>query len=247
MSSHAAVATRVERDGAPGRGTRPSARVAAGGPRTGGALGGEPSVSLLPAEVNEFHRARSVRRRLVVGIVMTMILVAAGIGAAFTLSVSAQAQRDAARAASLDLITQEAQFAELKQAKSGIALVTAGQIVGASTEIAWMDYLRKLEDTLPAGVVINAVSLDSATPFADYAQSAVPLEGSRVATIDFTASSPTLPTIPDWLDGLATLPGFADAVPGSLVIQSDGSYLVNITMHINSDAFALRFAEEASK
>ena len=248
MSSHALVVPLEERGSESRRGSRPVARTTSGaGARNGGALGGEPRVSLLPVEVNDYHRARSVRRRLAAGVLFSVIVVGAGVAGSVLLSMTAQTQLDAVRATSLDLVTQEAQFAELKQAKAGIALVEAGQLVGASTEIDWMNYLRSLESTLPGGVVISAVRLESATPFADYAQSSVPLEGARVATLEFTASSPTLPTIPDWLDGLATLPGFADAVPGSVAIQSDGTYLVNITMHINSEAFTHRFAEEAPK
>ena len=91
------------------------------------------------------------------------------------------------------------------------------------------------------------MDVDSATAFLDYAQSTVPLEGSRVGTLVFTAMSPGLPSIPGWLDGLATLKGFADAVPGSVSYQDDGTYLVNITMHINSDAFSLRFPGKALK
>ncbi|MBU1587317.1 MAG: hypothetical protein KKH51_05155, partial [Actinobacteria bacterium] len=125
-----------------------------------------------------------------------------------------------------------------------ITLIEAGQYVGASTEIDWKAYLEGLQATLPDGVVINSVQTDSATPFADYVQSTTPLEGSRVATLVFTARSPGLPSIPTWLDGLGQLKGFADAVPGSVNRQEDdGSYLVNITMHINADAFAERFPE----
>ena len=240
MSSHAMVATPAE--ATPRRASRGAARSTVG--TRNGALGGEPRVSLLPAEVNDFHKARAVRRKLGVGVVAVVVLVVAGIGGAFLLSMNAQAQLEASRAASLDLVAQEATFADLRQAKTGIALVEAGQRVGASTEIDWKSYLENLQATLPAGVVINSVMVDSASPFIDYAQSTVPLEGSRVATLIFTATSPTLPTIPNWLDGLGTLTGFADATPGSVSIQPDGTYLVNITMHINSDAFALRFAPE---
>ena len=40
-----------------------------------------------------------------------------------------------------------------------------------------------------------------------------------------------------------TLPGFADAVPGSITKKDDGSYLVVVTMHINAGAFSGRFSD----
>lgn len=245
MSSHALVvdhkAQKEERgDAGSSRRSRPVVSLV---PRKAAveALGGEPRVSLLPAEVNDYHRGRTVRRRLGLAILGVLLLVVAGIFGAYALSTAAETSLAASRAQSQALIAQEAEFADLKATQAGIAVVQAGQMVGASTEIDWKDYLLKLQATLPAGVVVNTVTIDSASPFADYPQSSTPLEGSRVATLSFSATSPTLPSIPGWLDGLANLTGFADAVPDSVVIQGDGSYLVNITMHINSDAFSLRF------
>ena len=70
----------------------------------------------------------------------------------------------------------------------------------------------------------------------------VPLEGGRVGTLAFAATSPTLPSIPTWLNGLRSLPGFVDAVPNSVTRQEDGSYTASITMHINAEAYSGRFA-----
>jgi len=244
VSSHALVMPRSA-DRADRAEARKSTRASSSA--RGGALGGEPRVSLLPAEVNDFQKAKAIRRRLGAGVVFLVLIVLAGVAGAYYLATNAHAQVEAARANQASLLAQEVQFSDLRTAKSGIALIEAGQYVGASTEIDWKGYLESLQATLPSGVLINSVTIDSATPFVDYAQSTVPLEGSRVATLVFTAMSPGLPSIPSWLDGLGTLEGFADAVPGSVTVQTDGTYLVNITMHINSDAFALRFPGEDQK
>ncbi len=242
MSSHALVMPRSSERGQARRAPR-----AAGSAKPGGALGGEPRVSLLPTEVNDVAKARAARRRLGIGVVFVLLVVLAGVGGAYYLSMNAATELANARSNQAALLAQETQFADLKAAKSGIATIQAGQYVGASTEIDLKAYLESLQATLPAGVLITSVAVDTASPFADYAQSTVPLEGSRVATLMFTATSPGLPSIPSWLDGLGTLKGFADAVPGSVNVQTDGTYVVNITMHINSDAFALRFPGEDQK
>jgi Tfp pilus assembly protein PilN len=241
MSSHALV---VQSSTDRGEARRTSRATAVKGR---GALGGEPRVSLLPAEVNDVAKARAARRRLGVGVVFVLLFVLAGVGGAYYLSMIAESELASARSSQASLLAQEAQFSDLKAAKTGIATIEAGQYVGASTEIDWTSYLESLQATLPAGVVITSVAIDSASPFMDYAQSSSPLEGSRVATLLFTATSPGLPSIPSWLDGLSTLKGFADAVPGSVNVGNDGTYVVNITMHINSDAFAHRFPGEDSK
>jgi Tfp pilus assembly protein PilN len=207
------------------------------------ALGGEPRVSLLPPEVNDAKHLRAARGRLIAAVFLVFVIVVAGTVGAFFLRVAAEASLNGARSAGESLTVEQQKYVKLQKIESGIALIQAGQQVGASTEIDWQKYLEKLQATLPAGVVIKTVSIESASPLVDYTQSTVPLEGSRVATLTFTATSPTLPTIPDWLDGLSELVGFADAVPGTVTLQDDGAYSVNITMHINSEAFALRYAE----
>ncbi len=112
--------------------------------------------------------------------------------------------------------------------------------VFASTEINWQDYLLALQGTLPEGVSIKTVDITSATPMTAFAQSTGPLSGARVAELNFTATSATLPTIPDWLRSMSKLPGFVDATPGSVTI-TDGVYSATVLMHINADAFSLRF------
>lgn len=243
MSSHALVMPRSSDRGQ----TKRASRGTGSGKGAGGALGGEPRVSLLPAEVNDFQKARSVRRRLGLGVIFAILVALCAAGGAMYLASDSTVKLEAARAQQASILAQEAQFTDLRTAQAGITLIEAGQYVGASTEIDWKTYLESLQSTLPEGVVISSVQIDSATPFADYVQSTSPLEGPRVATLVFTAVSPGLPSIPTWLNGLGTLPGFADATPGSVSVQGDGSsYLVNITMHINSEAFALRFPGETN-
>ena len=46
---------------------------------------------------------------------------------------------------------------------------------------------------------------------------------------------------------LATLPGFADATPGSVMLdETTNPYTVNITMHVNEAAFDKRFSRRRS-
>ena len=120
--------------------------------------------------------------------------------------------------------------------------IQAAQQVGTSTEINWRSYLISVQATLPPNVTLDSVNIDSATPFASYTQASAPLQGERIATLSFTAISSTLPQVPQWLIALATLPGYADANPGSVNRTEFGSYSVNITMHINHAAFTNRFA-----
>ena len=91
--------------------------------------------------------------------------------------------------------------------------------------------------------MIGAVVLDAGSPWVPYVQATAPLQPSRVATISLTLTSPTLPSVPDWLDAMATLPGYADSAPTRVALLDTGAYEVSLTLHVNAEAFSNRFAE----
>ncbi|MBI3430402.1 MAG: hypothetical protein HY050_10220 [Actinobacteria bacterium] len=140
------------------------------------------------------------------------------------------------------LVAEQQKYGEVAKAQQEIATIQAAQQVGTSTEINWQEYLTSVQATLPSNVTIQTINIDSATPFAPYTQATAPLQGSRIATLSFTALSPTLPKVPVWLIALTSLPGYSDASPGSVTRTEAGAYSVSITMHINQAAFTNRFA-----
>jgi glycerate-2-kinase len=170
------------------------------------------------------------------------VVVVVATGGTSLLALNSQVQLAAEQARTGVLLAQQAKFLDVRKVQDQVKLIEAAQQVGASTEIDWQAYLNSVQSTLPANVTITTVKIDSASPLAIYAQPTAPLQGARVATLSFTASSPTLPQVPVWLDALATLKGFADAVPGSVALDATtNTYTVNITMHINEAAFEKRF------
>ena len=172
-----------------------------------------------------------------------LAIVIAGTAAATYVSGQAQEQLLAEQSTTTDLLAEQTQYGEIRTAQARVDLVKAAQQVGASTEIDWKAYLQAVQATLPASVAIESVMVDSATPILMYDQPTVPLQGPRVSTVKFTASSTVLPDVPAWLDGLTTLPGFADALPGTVTLDATtNTYTVDITMHVNEAAFAQRFA-----
>jgi len=219
-------------------------RTPKAGPVRGGAsgvtVGGAPRVDLMPPEIRLKRSQLRTRRslRLVLGGVAVLTVVACG--ATWALGTVAQTALSAAQAQQQQLIAEQGKYADVTGVKDSISLIEAGQRVGDSTEIDWQDYLNKLQATLPGGVTLQTVTVDMATPLKAYTSSTVPLEGDRIATLAFSATSASLPSIPVWLDGLRTLPGFADATPGDVSLSS-GVYTANVTMHINTDAFVDRF------
>ena len=204
--------------------------------------GGSPRVDLMPPEIRTKRAQLRFRRKLRVGLVGVLVLVVVGCGATWALGSVAQANLLAAQNQRQQLVAQQGQYSDVTTVKSSISVAEAGQKVGDSPEIDWQTYLTKLQATLPAGVALTGVMIDTVTPLKVYSPSLVPLQGDRIATLSFTATSLSLPSIPDWLDGLATLPGFADATPGGVNL-SQGVYTATVKMHINTKAFANRFVK----
>jgi hypothetical protein len=66
----------------------------------------------------------------------------------------------------------------------------------------------------------------------------------RAASIALELTSPELPTVPEWLVGLKTLPGYAGSSPGSFTRSDSGSYAVSLTVNVNESALSHRFATE---
>jgi hypothetical protein len=207
-------------------------------------LGAPPRADLLPPEVFEEHRQRARQRSLWIGVVGTVLVAVVGTGAAFIYNVTAAMDLVAMQDETIRLQTELGTHAEVRDIKANVATSEEAQRVGGSTDIDWKTYLTGLQATLPAGVVITSVDVETGSPITDYAQPTVPLEGARIGTLTFEATSPALPFIPDWLDGLETLDGFVDAVPNSVEIVESGGYTVSITMHIDAEAYSGRFAPE---
>ena len=205
-------------------------------------VGGESRAYLLPPEVLLRRKAKVVRRRLGFVVLLVALLVIGGSALVRAQAQQAQANLAIEQANTQSLLLQQRKYVEVRKVQQQVDTIMAAQQVGTATEINWEQYLTSVQGTLPQNVTIDTINLDSATPFAPYTQATAPLQGARIATLSFTAKSSTLPEVPAWLDALTTLPGYADASPGSVTRNESGAYSVSITMHINEAAFTNRFA-----
>lgn len=206
-------------------------------------VGGEPRVELLPPEIAQAKRSRAVRRM----IVLVLILVGAVIGAAYGgvtyLGTLAQQRLDAENARTIDLLAQQSEFIEVRITTERVATAEAAIVVGASTEIDFAAFLADVQSRLPGGAVMVSVNAETGSPLDGYAQATTPLLPQRIATINFSVRTASLEDVRAWLLALETVEGFADALPGTTALQPDGTYLVAVTMHVNTDALANRFVE----
>jgi hypothetical protein len=206
-------------------------------------LGGESRADLLPREVRMQRKVKVVRRRLGFFVILLIVVMLGATALARSLADQAQANLAIEQANTRSLMMMQHKYVEVRKVQQQIELIQAAEQVGAATEINWEQYLGAVQSTLPANVSLDTINIDSITPFSAYSQATAPLQGARVATLTFTAKSSTLPQVPTWLDALATLPGYADASPGSVTRDETGAYSVSITLHINQAAFTNRLVQ----
>lgn len=204
----------------------------------------QPRADLLPPEVEEGRQARRVRANSIVAVVLVLALVVAGYVGLSLLAINAQAELAAAQQRTQDLLTEQAKYAEAQHVTSLIAAATAGREVGTSTEIDWKVYLQRIQDLLPAGTIITNFRAQTASPMSDFQQPNAPLQGDRIGELSFTAETPGLPEVESWLISLRELPGFVDAAPGTVALETTGIYQASITMHIDVGAYLNRYDPE---
>jgi hypothetical protein len=211
-------------------------------------VGGRPRADLLPTEVLVDRRERRVVRRLWAGVLVVAVVAAIGIGGASLLATESANDLANTQAQTLSLLRQQAQYKGVRETESSTKLLQAAEAVGGSTEVAWGSYLASVQGSLPAGVEITGVTVDSASPLEPYTQADAPLQGQRIATLTFDAESPTLPSVPVWLDSVKALTGFVDATANAVTLdETKGSYTVNMTIHISEKAFDGKYDLDGGK
>jgi hypothetical protein len=204
-------------------------------------LGGMARANLLPPEVGLAVQAKVLHRGLSILVVAMIVVVGAGFGGATFYAMQTRQALDAETARTADLLAQQAKFSEVRKVTNALKLSTAARQVGSSTAIDWESYVQAIQGSLPVGTAITTFTADSGSPMAAFAQATVPLQGARIAELTFTATSPSLPDVQVWLDGLAKLTGFVDASPGSVTLEGT-TYKVSITMHISDAALSNQYA-----
>ncbi len=205
-------------------------------------IGGDPWIDLMPAEVRAERRLRRARYGQTFGLIL--IIVAIFVASELLNQATLRVQHHLAleKSENEQLLNRKTSLVDVHKINSEIDTLYLGQRVGMTTEINWKTYLDAVQATLPKGVNIERINIEAQTPLEPFPQSNVPQEGSRVATLRLVATSPTLPQISVWLSAIASLPGYSDASPDSVIANELGIYTVSIAIHINNTAFTNRFS-----
>ncbi|WP_066517716.1 hypothetical protein [Curtobacterium ammoniigenes] len=204
-------------------------------------VGREPRVDLLPTEVHVERRARAIARRAWLGVIVVVVIAGLGVGAATIGAVQSAVKLGLDENQGTSILQQQVQYANVRVLHREVALLQAAQGVGGGEEIDWSTYLTRIAAALPAGVSITNISITSSSPIAAFGQSAAPLDKARVATIDLTVSSSSIPAVPDWTAALGQITGASNlsitSITGGSSSSGPTAYQAHIAFDINADAF----------
>lgn len=204
-------------------------------------IGGESRVELLPPEIARKAKSASTRRALAGLVVLAVVVVGGGYAAAIGTSLVSATKLAAVQQETQLLLAEQTKYAEVNTVETELKTAVAAQQLGASTEIDWRAYLESMRALLPVDTAITGFTIQSSTPLQPIAAPTVPLQGPRIAEIVFTATSPDLPKVGEWISRFGELKGFVDGIPGSITLDETVGYSATITLHINQDAYSNRF------
>lgn len=211
-------------------------------------FGREPRVDLLPGEVHVGRRERALARRAWIGVVVIGSIVVLGIAGAFLDALQSATALADAQNQTTSLLAQQGKYAEVRTIEGRANLLEAAQSVGGAPEIDWAESLTSLQDALPSGTTITDLTITSAGPVEEYAQSTAPLQGARVGTLQVTLSTPQIPSVPTWTEALSKLKGYVDSNIDSVTRDQDsGNYTAVVTLHVNEKAFDGKYTKGTDK
>ena len=211
-----------------------------------------PQVNLLPPEVRASRAVRVGKRWLAIVVVIAIVIAAGVVAAAVLAQRGADQQLADAQLRTAQLNAEKEKYAEVPIVLAAIDDTTRARALGTQTEVLWAPYLRAIASTTPDGVSIDTLSVSAPWPRPVASMAQNPLAADSVATIAFTARSLTVPDQTTWLDGLGTIPGFADAWLSAASwtepeVDVAGYYTVTGTVEVSETAWAQRFADETEE
>ncbi|TBN57843.1 hypothetical protein EYE40_10825 [Glaciihabitans arcticus] len=206
-------------------------------------FGGVPRIDFLPLEVKQRKANRRSRRSLIGLVIVVLAACLAGYAFSAYLAIQGQMSLVAEQAKTQELLEAQTEFIEAKNAADALAAATNARLVASSPEILWKAYFAELAKTMPGKATILSFAVDAQNVLElDFGgASTVPLENPRIATIEFTVRTATLPIADKVMINLRGMTGYADAAASTIQADDDGGYIMSITLNVNSEAFERRF------
>lgn len=211
-------------------------------------IGGLPRVDLLPEEVKDGRKGDRIRRNLGFAVVVVLIVSVLAVAAATVQSIGAQASLAAEENRTPKLLEQQTEFYEVRSVSDQLATMKAARELGSSTEIDWKKFVNGAVSRMPESLDMILMVGSGSSPIESQAASAVPLQGTSVATVVFTLQSEKITDFASFVKDIRDLQGFADVTPYTITLDEESLvYEASITVHLSSESYENRFAPEVEE
>jgi Tfp pilus assembly protein PilN len=186
-----------------------------------------PRVNLLPPEILAARSFRKVKARLALVVVVTFLVVAAGVVWAQGQVGSAQAALDVTTAQTAALHRQEARYAEVPEVTNALASAETARATALGQDLLWYRLLNDIALAAPANVWLTGVGVtlsgpgspagSAATSVAAANSGADALTPAGIGKVTVSGTAVAYPDVAAWLDSIVKVYGL------------DGSTLQTVT------------------
>ncbi len=206
---------------------------------------GLPQVNLLPPEIRAARGLQSIKKWLVIAILVVLALCALAWLWAQSVAAAAQGDLERAQQETARLTTEQAKYAEVPRVQNQLAEAARARQLGMATEVLWKPYMDAIAAVLPQTASIDTFGMTGATPMTAPELADNPLQALSVGQIAFGVRSTTVPDSAALVEALNSIPGFTDAFVSSVKVESDEVsgvfYGVQATVRFTGDAYSGRF------
>jgi hypothetical protein len=212
-------------------------------PIPGLVLAAEPRAQLLPPSVKEREKARTMRRRMVMLIVLALVVAAGGIAWGVLRAAQAQLALVAAQQQTDAILAQQGQYADAARLADLATKSKEAEQIVTSTEVQWEALFAELLRYVPEDTAITGVAFQGPAPWEPAFPPEGPLREPRLAVVTLELTGLDYAGAAQFVANIPPLYGFSDVKIDSTEFK-DGRYITTVKLTLTQDAASGRFASD---
>jgi Tfp pilus assembly protein PilN len=200
---------------------------------------------LTPPELVAARRLNVLRKVIGAGLLLVVVLCAAGYVWAWSKHSSATSSLQTATARTQQLTAQQNQYADVTQAKNATATINTEIASLMTQDVDVAKLVAQIDASVPptAGLTTLTVSFTQSTlPGAVNEAPSLDRSGhAQIGTISMTGSGRSLTDITAFINHLTTVPGVTNVIPNTNARQGQGSTTFTVSLDITDVLYTHRY------
>jgi hypothetical protein len=197
---------------------------------------------LTPPELINARRVAVLRRRIIAGLVLVVLLCAGGYAYTYARNGSASDDATAVAAQTVDLTRSAGKYGGITKIENAVNTMRT-QVAGVMTQDVDVAHLvASIRAALPSSMSIQnlAVTLTGSAPASSNSAGLDASGHPKIGAVTISGSGRTLDDLPAFVDRLVAIPGVVDVVPGSNVVSA-GTAQFNVTVQLTDQLHSHRY------